>query len=277
MVIIRCPITIRRLCFLQAIEGVNVQTAKRYVAAGVGHYISFFAFPSSGSVILFQTELCTGQNLVWRAGVLDDGQAVGVEVDTGSSSRTGSKAGVALLVLPLTIQRCSVLKGEGIAFNQTFRINSVMENQHKRGAIGYLCPCLKLVAVIAAVLEIVGGRVNVISGYTGKVCTPCGCFQRTICLQLGIKNRDAFQRYTLVTRPISPQIRGHGHDVLQIHVGAIVQRCTVGVQLDLIGQKTGGFVKSTALANNSARNCFGKGGITLSFQMSVHLGSSVVS
>lgn len=153
MVIIRCPITIRRLCFLQAIEGVNVQTAKRYVAAGVGHYISFFAFPSSGSVILFQTELCTGQNLVWRAGVLDDGQAVGVEVDTGSSSRTGSKAGVALLVLPLTIQRCSVLKGEGIAFNQTFRINSVMENQHKRGAIGYLCPCLKLVAVIAAVLE----------------------------------------------------------------------------------------------------------------------------
>ena len=48
---------------------------------------------------------------------------------------------------------------------------------------------------------------------------------------------------------------------MQIHVGAIVQRCTVGVQLDLIGQKTGGFVKSTALANNSARNCFGKGGI----------------
>lgn len=152
MVIIRCPITIRRLCFLQAIEGVNVQTAKRYVAAGVGHYISFFAFPSSGSVILFQTELCTGQNLVWRAGVLDDGQAVGVEVDTGRSSRTGSKAGAALLVLPLAIQFCSVLKGEGIAFNQTFRINSVMENQHKRGAIGYHCPCLKLVAAIAAVL-----------------------------------------------------------------------------------------------------------------------------
>lgn len=151
MGIIRCPITIRRLRLLQAIEGVNVQTAKRYVAAGVGRVL--IDLDPTGSVILFQTELCTGQNLVWRAGVLDDGQAVGVEVDTGSSSRTGSKAGVALLVLPLTIQRCSVLKGEGIAFNQTFRINSVMENQHKRGAIGYLCPCLKLVAVIAAVLE----------------------------------------------------------------------------------------------------------------------------
>ena len=178
-----------------------------------------------------------------------------------------------------------------------------MENQHKRGAIGYHCPCLKLVAAIAAVLGIVGGRVNVISGgiviklsgYTGKVCTPCGCFQRTICLQIGIKNRDAFQRYTLGARPISPQIRGHGHDVLQDHRLAAIQRCTVGVQLDLIGQKTGGFVKSTALANNFALDCFGKGGITyriavalelgnvlkpdavLSFQMSVHLGSSVVS
>lgn len=151
MGIIRCPITIRRLCFLQAIEGVNVQTAKRYVAAGAGRAVADII--PRGSVILFQTELCTGQNLVWRAGILDDGQAVGVEVDTGRSSRTGSKFGVRILIAPLAIQFCSVLKGEGNAFNQTFRINSVMENQHKRGAIGYLCPCLKLVAVIAAVLE----------------------------------------------------------------------------------------------------------------------------
>ena len=60
---------------------------------------------------------------------------------------------------------------------------------------------------------------------------------------------------------------------MQIHVGAIVQRCTVGVQLDLIGQKTGGFVKSTALANNSARNCFGKGGITYLLAIALELGN----
>ena len=60
---------------------------------------------------------------------------------------------------------------------------------------------------------------------------------------------------------------------MQIHVGAIVQRCTVGVQLDLIGQKTGGFVKSTALANNFALDCFGKGGITYRIAVALELGN----
>lgn len=61
MVIIRCPITIRRLCFLQAIEGVNVQTAKRYVAAGAGRAVADII--PRGSVILSRLNFAPGRTL----------------------------------------------------------------------------------------------------------------------------------------------------------------------------------------------------------------------
>ena len=65
-----------------------------------------------------QLELCAGQNIALRAGVLDDGQAAVVVVDIRTSVRAGSKAGVLILIRPMIIQFSFVFKGIGVVSNQ---------------------------------------------------------------------------------------------------------------------------------------------------------------
>ena len=213
-------------------------------------------------IIGFQLELCIRQQIALGTGVLHDRNIVGVEIDACVTGRIALEIYIFIDVRIIALQLHGILELIVLS-GQILGIDRIVENQNQSLAVWYLRPDLNLVSILIpfGVVGILSNVFRVVISFNRvEILEESRCFQRAICLQLTLKDRDTCQCYTVGGGTIfAVQTIRNRHEIIQSQRHAIVQCDAVRIDLYLIGQKAGCFIIVAVFAHNISGDSFLKG------------------
>ena len=257
-------VTFRRSGFMQTVKRILRKAGHDGIAALRGDillYISPLAI-----FIGFQLELCIRQQIALGTGVLHDRNIVGVEIDACVTGRIALEIYIFIDVRIIALQLHGILELIVLS-GQILGIDRIVENQNQSLAVWYLRPDLNLVSilipfgVVGILSNVFRSRAAVVISFNRvEILEESRCFQRAICLQLTLKDRDTCQCYTVGGGTIfAVQTIWNRHEIIQSQRHAIVQCDAVRIDLYLIGQKAGCFIIVAVFAHNISGDSFLKG------------------